>query len=49
MIWNCPRPAVGRWLWRDYDGSKTEQTFEMEPAEKAKPVFRIAIVDRDSD
>jgi enterochelin esterase-like enzyme len=42
-------PEVMRWLWRDYDGSKREQTFEMEPAEKAKPVFRIAIVNRDSD
>ncbi len=42
-------PEVMRWLWRDYDGSKREQTFEMEPVEKAKPVFRIAIVNRDSD
>jgi enterochelin esterase-like enzyme len=42
-------PEVMRWLWRDYDGSKREQAFEMEPAEKAKPVFRIAIVNRDSD
>jgi enterochelin esterase family protein len=42
-------PEVMRWLWRDYDASKSEQTFEMEPAEKAKPVFRIAIFNRDSD
>ena len=42
-------PEVMRWLWRDYNSSKTEQTFEMEPAEKAKPVFRVAIFNRDSD
>jgi enterochelin esterase-like enzyme len=41
-------PEVMRWLWRNYDASKSEQTFEMEPAEKAKPVFRIAIFNRDS-
>ena len=42
-------PAEMIWLWRDYDPSKTEQAFEMEPAEKAKPVFRVAITNRDSE
>ena len=37
------------WLWRDYDASKTEQTFEMEAAERAKPVFRVAVANRDSE
>lgn len=37
------------WLWRDYDPNKTEQTFTMEPSEAAKPVFRIQVVNRDSD
>ena len=37
------------WLWRDYDPNKTEQTFFMEPPEAAKPVFRIQVVNRDSD
>ncbi len=27
------------WLWRDYDASKTSYTYEMEPAEKFKPLF----------
>ena len=36
------------WLWRDYDANKTEQTFEMEAAEAAKPVFRVAVTNRDS-
>jgi enterochelin esterase-like enzyme len=35
------------WLWRDYDAAKTEQPFEIEAAEKAKPVFRVGIVNRD--
>lgn len=37
------------WLWRDYDPNKTEQTFSMEPSETAKPVFRVKVVNRDSD
>jgi enterochelin esterase family protein len=42
-------PEEMTWLWRDYDASKTEQTYEMEPSEKAKPLFRIAIFNRDAD
>ncbi len=34
------------WLWRDYDPAKTSQTFEMEPEEKAKPLFRVGVVNR---
>jgi enterochelin esterase-like enzyme len=37
------------WLWRDYDPNKSEQTFSMEPSEAAKPVFRVKVVNRDSD
>ena len=36
------------WLWRDYDPSKTEQDFQMEPAEAAKPVFRVSVTNRDA-
>jgi enterochelin esterase-like enzyme len=39
-------PQEMQWLWRDYDPAKTEQIFEMEPAEKAKPVFRVKIYNR---
>jgi len=42
-------PAEMIWLWRDYDPTKTEQTYEMEPSEKAKPVFRVAITNRDAE
>jgi enterochelin esterase-like enzyme len=41
-------PAEMMWLWRDYDASKTEQTFEMEPAEQAKPLFRVGVLSRDA-
>jgi enterochelin esterase family protein len=37
------------WLWRDYDAAKTTQEFNADPAEKAKPYFRVAIVSRESD
>ena len=36
------------WLWRDYDPAKTSQTYEIDPAEKTKPLFRVAIVSRDA-
>lgn len=37
------------WLWRDYDPAKTSQDFEMDPAEKSKPLFRVSIVNREAD
>ena len=37
------------WLWRDYDPGKTEQTYEMDATEKTKPLFRVAVVNRDSE
>ncbi|MGB7729731.1 MAG: alpha/beta hydrolase-fold protein [Candidatus Acidiferrum sp.] len=37
------------WLWRDYDPGKTEQSYEIEPAEKAKPVFRVSITNREGE
>ncbi len=36
------------WLWRDFDPAKTTQTYEIEPAEKAKPLFRVSITNRDA-
>src|SRR5262249_11972544 len=36
------------WLWRDYDASKTEQAYEMETHEKAKPLFRVSISNRET-
>jgi len=34
------------WLWRDYDPAKTSQAYEMDPAEKGKPLFRVQVVSR---
>jgi len=42
-------PAEMIWLWRDYDAAKTAQTFEIEPSEKAKPVFRVSVANRDAE
>lgn len=39
-------PEEMTWLWRDYDAAKSSQTYEMEPAEKSKPMFRVRIVNR---
>jgi len=40
-------PEALTWLWRDYDPGKTEQVYEMETAERAKPYFRVRIYNRD--
>jgi len=39
-------PAEMIWLWRDYDSSKTDQIYEMEPSEMAKPLFRVSVANR---
>ena len=36
------------WLWRDYDPAKRAQVFEMEESEKAKPLFRVKIANREA-
>jgi enterochelin esterase-like enzyme len=36
------------WLWRDYDASKSSYTYEMEPAEKSKPLFRVSVTNREA-
>ncbi len=40
-------PESLAWLWRDYDPAKTNQVYEMEEAERAKPLFRVQIANRD--
>ena len=42
-------PAEMIWLWRDYDAAKTSQTYEMEPNEKSKPIFRVSVTNRDAE
>ena len=43
---NAELPEEMTWLWRDYDSSKSEQVYEMEPGEKTKPLFRVKIHNR---
>jgi enterochelin esterase-like enzyme len=42
-------PAEMIWLWRDYDPAKTEQKFEIQASEKAKPLFRVSVTNRDAE
>ncbi len=39
-------PEELTWIWRDYDPSKVEQIYQMDPAEKDKPYFRVKIANR---
>ena len=41
-------PESLAWLWRGYDPSKTGQTYEMEETERAKPLFRVRIANREA-
>lgn len=41
-------PESLAWLWRDYDPDRTEQIYEQEPEERAKPAYRFGIVNRDT-
>jgi enterochelin esterase family protein len=34
------------WLWRDYDPSLKQQTYQMEESERVKPLFRVSITNR---
>ena len=42
-------PAEMIWLWRDYDPAKTSQTYEIEPTERSKPIFRVSVTNRDAE
>ncbi len=44
---NSEMPAALAWLWRGYDAGKSDQVFEMDAAEKAKPLFRVKIYNRE--
>ncbi|MEZ5399253.1 MAG: alpha/beta hydrolase-fold protein [Bryobacteraceae bacterium] len=41
-------PESLAWLWRGYDPAKTEQTYTMEESERAKPLFRVRIANREA-
>jgi enterochelin esterase family protein len=41
-------PESLTWLWRDYDPAKKDQTYQIDVAEKAKPVFRVKVANREA-
>ncbi len=41
-------PESLAWLWRGYDPVKTGQVYEMDAAERDKPLYRIRIANRDA-
>jgi enterochelin esterase-like enzyme len=46
--WGLDLPESLVWLWRDYDPAKTHQEFEQEASERAKPLYRVQVVNRDA-
>ena len=40
-------PTEMIWLWRDYDPARASQIFEIDPAEKSKPIFRVTVTNRE--
>jgi enterochelin esterase family protein len=41
-------PESLTWLWRDYDAAKMQQNYQMEDSERAKPMFRVSITNREA-
>jgi enterochelin esterase-like enzyme len=41
-------PESLAWLWREYDPAKTGETYQIDPAERDKPMFRVRITNRDA-
>ena len=39
-------PEELTWLWRDYNPALTTQTYTQDPAETARPPFRVSITNR---
>jgi enterochelin esterase family protein len=46
--WALDLPESLVWLWRDYDPEKSHQDFEQEETERAKPLYRVQVVNRDT-
>jgi len=47
MQGHAQSPEALTWLWRGYDPAKTSETYEMDPAEKTKPYWRVKALNRD--
>lgn len=44
---NSEMPAALKWLWRGYDPGKTDDAYQQDETEKAKPLFRVKVYNRD--
>jgi enterochelin esterase family protein len=42
-------PEEMTWLWRGYDPTKTEETYQPDPAEKSQPFYRVQITSRTAE
>ena len=40
-------PESLAWLWRDYNPERTSEVYEQQAEERAKPIFRVRIANRD--
>jgi enterochelin esterase-like enzyme len=43
---NSELPQALEWIWRGYDPAKTAETYVMDPAEKARPYWRVKELNR---
>jgi enterochelin esterase-like enzyme len=46
--WALDLPESLAWLWRGYDPDKASESYEQEEAERAKPLYRVQVVNRDA-
>jgi enterochelin esterase-like enzyme len=46
--WALDLPESLAWLWRGYDPDKSSEVYEQEEAERAKPLYRVQVVNRDA-
>jgi len=46
--WALDLPESLTWLWRGYDPDRTSETYEQEESERAKPLYRVQVVNRDA-
>jgi len=46
--WTLDLPESLAWLWRGYGPDNTSELYEQEEAERAKPLYRVQVVNRDA-
>ena len=46
--WALDLPESLAWLWRGYDPAKNAEVYEQEATERARPLYRVKIANRDA-